>query len=300
VRHPTGRRYLALLAIAGMACESITDPALPPGATLLTPPAVYARWWAMTEACSGLHGNLSAITWYVTTGADSISDGTSTNLAGYYAPAGNRIVLADTATLSGTKIRHEMLHALLGPSVHGHPRDQFLGRCAGTVDCIGPCITDAGPPPPPDPAAITVDPTALEVTTVLDPVTPRRSIDDGWFTFTILVTNPRTTPVIVNLPTPPEDASAPASFSWFASCVYTMKPCGQFGGVWRDVPAYDPASVTRFAAGETKRFVVDFRVGSGYDGYWQLPGGAYAFIGYYGGRASPGVGSKPDTAVVGP
>ena len=211
-----------------------------------------------------------------------------------------RIVLADTSTLSGAKIRHEMLHALLGPGVRGHPRDQFLDRCAGTVDCIGPCITDAGPPPPPDPAAVTVDPTSLRVTTELDPLTPRRSIDDGWFTFTILVTNPLATPVVVNLPPPSDDAGLPASFSWLASCVYTMESCGQFGGISRDVPAYDPASVTRFAAGETKRFVVDFRVGNTYDGDWRLPRGAYAFTGYYGGRASPGVGSRPDTAVVGP
>ncbi|HEY0779780.1 MAG TPA: hypothetical protein VGD56_17565, partial [Gemmatirosa sp.] len=113
----------------------MTDPALPAGATRLTPPPVYARWWAMTEACSGLRRDLGAVDWYVTTGAPSISDGHQSDLGGYYSPASNRIVLADTAALDGATIRHEMLHALLGPAVAGHPRAQFLGRCAGVVHC---------------------------------------------------------------------------------------------------------------------------------------------------------------------
>ena len=43
----------------------------PPGATVLTPPPVFTRWWAMTEACSGITRDMSAVTWYVTTGSPS-------------------------------------------------------------------------------------------------------------------------------------------------------------------------------------------------------------------------------------
>ena len=64
-------RWPAWLALAGLACESLVAPALPDGATVLTPPPVYARWWAMTEACSRRTGDLSAVTWYVATGPEA-------------------------------------------------------------------------------------------------------------------------------------------------------------------------------------------------------------------------------------
>src|SRR5262245_66253739 len=91
------RKWSALLALAGLGCQSMTDPGLPPGATRLTPPAVFTRWWAMTEACSGRRGDMSTVTWYVVTGSPSISDGHRSDLAGYYSVASNSIVLADTA-----------------------------------------------------------------------------------------------------------------------------------------------------------------------------------------------------------
>jgi hypothetical protein len=253
----------------------------------------------MTEMCSGLRGDLSAVTWYVVTGSPTISVGSARALAGYYSPASNRIVLADTATLDGAAIRHEMLHALLGPSVSGHPRDQFLGRCAGTVLCVDSCITDAGPPPPLDPAAVAVDPEALRVTGLVEPPAPSSTVDDGWFTFTILVTNPRATPVIVTL-RPPSDAGPPVSFSWDATCLCAIAPCGNLGETTRDERANDAASVTRFAAGETKRFVADFQVGRRSGVFWALPAGTYVFTGYYNGRLPPRAASTPDTAVVGP
>jgi len=291
------RRCLALLALAGIACETLTDPALPDAATILTPPPVYARWWAMTEACSGLHRDMSAVTWYVATGSLSISDGKDDNLAGYYSPASNRIVLADTANLGGSVIRHEMLHALLGPSVTGHPRDQFLGRCAGTVDCIGGCLTDAGPPPPPDPAAVTVSPSALEITTAIDPPAPSRAIDDGWFTFTILVTNPRATPVIVALP-PSGNALPPVTFNWDINFLTVASPPGSFPDPTFGARADDPASATRFAAGETKRMVADYRVGD--EEFAVLLPGTYVFTGSFGARDEGGISAKPDTVTVGP
>lgn len=293
-----GRTWPGIVALVSVGCRFMTDPALPPGATPLTPPPVFARWWAMTEACSGLSRDMSTVAWYVVTGSPTISEGGRSDLAGYYSGASNRIVLADTADLDGSSVRHEMLHALLGPSVSGHPRDEFLGRCAGTVTCIGPCVTDAGPPPAPDPAAVTVDPEVLQITGALDPVTPSRGVDDGWFTFTIMVTNPRSTPVIVTL-VPSGDAGPPLSFSWDATCLKKIASCGvAFVGSSYDWRADDLASVTRFEPGETKRFVADFQIGRAPAVYWGIPVGAYAFSGYYNRPAGPI--SAPDTAILTP
>jgi hypothetical protein len=292
------RTWPALFALAGVGCQFMTDPALPPSATRLVPPPVFTRWWAMTEACSGLSRDMSAVTWYVATGSPSISAGGQSDLAGYYSGASNRIVLADTAGLDGSVIRHEMLHALLGPSVSGHPRDEFLGHCAGTVECVDACISSAGPPPPPDPAAVTVTPQVLRVAGVLDPAAPTRGVDDGWFTFTILVTNPRSTPVSVTL-APASDVGPPVSFSWDATCLRTIQSCGNLGEMSIDERADDAASATRFAAGETKRFVVDFQIGRTGDVSWAIPAGAFAFRGFYNGQFS-GPKSAPDTVILGP
>lgn len=272
----------------------MTDPALPPGATRLTPPAVFAHWWAMTEACSGRSGDMSAVAWYVATGSSSISDGRESGLAGYWSAASNRIVLADTADLDGGVIRHEMLHALL--RVNGHPRDQFLGRCAGWVPCSTECVADAGPPPQPDPAAVVVGPTALVVTGVVDPAVPSGSVDDGWFTFSVLATNPSSTPVRVAL-APASDGGPPVSFSFDAMCLRGILPCGNLGEKFRDDRALDP-TVAQFAPGETKRLVVDFRVGPN-ELNSNLPPGPYAFTGFYNGRGS-GPRSTPDTVAIEP
>lgn len=72
------------------------------------------------------------------------------------------------------------------------------------------------------------------------------------------------------------------------------------GGSFRDEVASDAASVARFAPGETKRFVVDLRVGPGNDAvYWFTPPGSYAFVGSYGGRFT-GRSSAPVAAVLSP
>ena len=295
------RRWPALLALAGLACDSLTDPALPHAARLLTPPAIYARWWSMTEACSGLSRDMSAITWYVTPGSTSISDGHGSAVVGYYSPLSNRIVLADTAYITPTQIRHEMLHALLGPSVSGHPRDQFLGRCLGVVSCYDGCVSDAGPPPPPDPAAVTIASSDMIITGAVDPAAPTLLTDDGWFTFTVFVTNPRSTPVSVM--DPGFTAPRPATFSWDVECVPAFGTCMNVPGVIGGDSNPDTASFTRFAPHETKRFVFDFQIGR-YPPLSAIAPVAYALTGFYnaidvgGSRQLGGPASAPDTVFV--
>jgi hypothetical protein len=95
----------------------------------------------MMEQCSGRSGALQDIVWYQVPGTSTVMvNGQSAE--GYWNAAERRMVVASTAVLDGGTIRHEMLHALLG--VHGHPRSQFLGTCAGLVTCADNCVADAG------------------------------------------------------------------------------------------------------------------------------------------------------------
>jgi hypothetical protein len=260
-------RVLLLALVAG--CESPTAPALPPGAVQFTPPAVYREWWDLTQACSGLSGDLARVTWYHVPGAEWIPLGDGTQVNGSWNPAGNRIVLAAAAELDGSLVRHEMLHALLRSG--GHPRAAFIGRCGGTVVCIEQCITEAGPAPAPDATAQLVAPEALQIGVELSSTTPRASVDDGHFRMVIAARNPTPNPVIVQLP-PSGDAGPPASFS------YEIRGSGL--GAKYDMRA-DVPEVTRFAAFETKRFIFDFHIGSENNRY-TLPPGTYQFGGAYG------------------
>jgi hypothetical protein len=47
--------------VVAIGCTTIVDPSRDPRAEQFQPPAVYARWWTMTEGCSGLHGSLADV-----------------------------------------------------------------------------------------------------------------------------------------------------------------------------------------------------------------------------------------------
>jgi hypothetical protein len=251
-----------------LGCQSPVDPPLQADAQAFSALPVYARWWAVTQACSGRSGAFGAITWYVVPGARSISDGTTNDLSGYWSRGSNRIVLAGDAQRDGNIVRHEMLHALL--RVAGHPRAAFLEGCGGLVECREACVADAGPPSPADPAALRITADALEVQVTVVPAQPSRAIDEGIFSVTVRVRNPAPTPVIVALGT--RSLSGPGgSFS-----LDLRSP--QLSILVSD-PALD-ASVTRFAAGETKQRVWEFVIGPD-NGRQQLPPGHYQVRGGY-------------------
>src|SRR5262245_3605625 len=97
----------AALSIAGLAaCLSCVSP-LPSNATLMTPPAVYQRWWAMTEACSGRTGDLNAVQWYEVPGSAVLRNGQWAG--GYWSPARKAIVIPHDNARIGFTVRHEML-----------------------------------------------------------------------------------------------------------------------------------------------------------------------------------------------
>lgn len=242
-------------------------------------PDVYSRWWAMTEACSGVSGALSDVSFFRIPHVDSFTrDGRS--VLGYWTSAGNQIVLAEGASLDGGNVRHEMLHALL--RVGGHPRDQFLEKCLGTVDCGTDCIADAGAAPAPDPAALPLAASGFEVTVAVVPSAPSSTVDDGFFTVTVSVHNPLAHDVVARLG---------ATNARAVSFLYDVR--GPAGGVIGSEIVLDPSAVT-FGPGETKRQVFDFSIGNDISA-GRLPPGDYTVVGGYGSNRTP-----PTSVVVGP
>ncbi len=265
-------RHLQVVVAAVMSanCKGPVDPALPTGAVRFDPPAVYATWWQMVQSCSSNHGELSAVSWYQVPGTPTIPFEGGGSVGGYWSEASNEIVLAGASTLDGGLVRHEMLHALV--RVPGHPRAEFLAACAGTVECDAACIDDAGPPPPPNSASVTVTPDKLHVTVSVAPSDPRPLINDGFLAVTVLATNPTRSPMIVALP-----GSYPGHIG--AGFEYRLENLASGFDTVGTVAAFDSA-VVFFAAGETKRYVFDFRVQSA---TWPgLVPGAYLISGSYG------------------
>jgi len=283
---PSRVRASLLALVAGISCGHLTDPSLPGNAQLLIPPPVYAEWWAMVESCSGLSASLENIQWYSTTSLLRDPNDNDEAIAGYWSLASNRIVLYTNDTIAGAIVRHEMLHALIRSA--GHPRWAFLQACGGVVACLEACVRDAGPAASPDPGTPTIAPSELEVTSALSPATPSSLLNEGLATFTISVHNPFSHPVVVSLPS--GTGSVPFSYG------YAMRESSGSGMSNGDL-ALD-IGVTYFAAGETKRDVIDFFViapdfpsyqgGPGLgENPIALPVGTYSFQGDYGGKAAP-------------
>ena len=233
-------------SVAIAVCDRIVDPPLPTDAEEFSPPAVYTTWWQMTEACSALTGSMSAVKWYKTN--DIVHDaGTGDIIAAYWTAGSNRVVLTSTVMMNGGIVRHEMLHALRQKG--GHPRDQFLGKCAGVVDCEEACAADAGPYPNPPEAPIQVSADGIDITLDVEPNTPARNIDDGRFSITVLAHNKSTHWATV---TP---VSGIEALQTFAIDVH-----GANGATGDDRRAVDP-SQRIFAPGETKKQVFDLVIG---------------------------------------
>jgi hypothetical protein len=260
-----------------------TGSLLPFGAERFVPPKVYEEWWQLTEQCSGLTGDFAAVSWYHVPGAVDIPPGDGSLVNGRWDEAENRIILGGESERAGDLVRHEMLHALLRAS--GHPRQQFIARCGGTVVCTQQCIRDAGPAPEPNPLAGNVSPSALEIGVEVSPSAPGSSINEGNFMMVVTARNPSSSPVIVQLP-PAGDAGPPVSFS------YDIKGSGRGNSyaMRAEVP-----EVTWFAPLEEKRFIFDFHIGPGDLRYDQQPG-TYQFRGAYGGVWA----SNAPTVVVSP
>jgi hypothetical protein len=267
---------LCVLAAAIGSCADATTAPLPSGSQRFAPPEVFRRWWALTEQCSGLTGNYDAVTWYVVPGAASIPGPDGSPVQGTWELNQNRIVLAGDAQFAGDLVRHEMLHALLRGGTH--PRDEFIAKCGGVVVCQGGCLTDAGPAPAPDPAAVEVDPSALEVEVALDPERNDAQQIGGYFIMWVIARNPSDRPVEVVLP-PSTDAGRSVTFEYLIE--------GDWSRQEYNLRANQPET-TRFAPREEKRFAFDFMVGPSITTRYNITPGTYRFAGAYGDHwASP-------------
>jgi hypothetical protein len=243
----------------------VTTP-LPPNSDPLEPPAVYARWWAMTEACSGRSGDLAAVRWYRAPGREFAFHGRPAG--GFWSPRGNRIVLTEALVEHGASVRHEMLHALLRTG--GHPRSQFLGACAPLVVCGGVCLEEAGWRAPRDYALLPPD--SLDVDSRAE-LAPREADGGRYLMLLVTVRNPRGRAVLVAAP---GNARTPPTFG------YDLR--GPKGGLAGGLVATD-SSTLFFQPFETKGWLFEFRVGSGLGGFVLVPG-AYHVQGGYARRRS--------------
>ena len=262
------RAVLTAGLAALLACHHFVDPVLPANARQFSPPIEYSRWWDMAQACSGISASIASISWFEVPGTLR-APSTGEDLAGYWSPGSNRIVVAEEKKLSGGAVRHEMLHALLQTTTH--PRNAFLGRCAGIVDCVEQCIADAGPPPSVPEGASEVTPDFLEIEVDVTPESPTMGQDDGAFTITVAARNPAAHPVVVVLTHP---AEGHGRTFWFDIRAVS-------GGVSDGDVALDN-SVAIFSAGETKRKVFDFRIGNNLSNR-ELPPDTYTVVrGAYG------------------
>lgn len=232
-----------VIVCAAAACDMVTAP-LPPGAEPFEPPAVYARWWAMTEACSGRSGDMAAVRWYRAPGREFMLNGRPAG--GFWSPFGNRIVLTEALLERGPSVRHEMLHALLRAG--GHPRSEFLGACAPFVSCYGLCLEEAGWRRPSD--YVLLPPNSLNIDSRAE-LAPREADGARYLTLLVTARNPRDHAVVVGSPLDPRPM--PATFG------YDLR--GPAGGVSGGLVATD-SSMLFFQPFETKGWLFEFRVGS--------------------------------------
>lgn len=193
----TGLAYGIGLLIALAGCADLVAPKYPAaGRALVHLPIQYGTWWKMTEACSGLHGNLDAVSWY-TVPVDSLGsfEFEGSEDYGIWFEDGNRIYLAADAVDNGRTVRHEMLHALLRSG--GHPIEYFVTRCGALAPCGPACgLSETTRGVPADAPQIPSE--SLSVNMSLAPAgAPAESIDSGWVTITITATNARPEPVWV-------------------------------------------------------------------------------------------------------
>lgn len=243
-----GRAGLAatqlLLHASALACHRGVP--LPTEARPFTPPPHFARWWRMTEACSGRRGDFAAIDWYIVPDAYSVR-ARGESMAAYWYPAQDRIVVAGRWIADGAVVRHEMLHALL--RTDGHPRAEFRDACGGVVGCDSACVVEGGVAPM-LPDARPAQAGSLEVSVALDSPAPAAGTDGGAFSLVVSARNPHPYPVLVRPPVDPSGAGT--GYRWyFWSPVFAS-------GSRADVAAPDERV---FGPGQTRHHVFDFVVG---------------------------------------
>lgn len=251
---------------------------MPRDATAFSPPGVYATWWAMVESCSGLTRPASEIAWFVVPGHTLTLRGVDAAGAFIMDARGPHIILASTALDDGVVVRHEMLHALLRK--RAHPRGQFLGRCAGEVNCPASCVDDAGPSAPRTTLPLELASTSVNVSVRIDPAVPSLQLDSGHFRYVVMAHNRTGRSIRVVDPAP---IGAPPTRAEFWNELTDSLGTRYIGGAL----SIDESRAI-FEVGETKTQVFDFRIGvDPIDG--KHPPGSYSLRGRFGNQYSESV-----------
>jgi len=261
--------FYGAAAVCGLsACRSWFEQGLPQGAVEMTPPAVYTRWWRLTEACSGRSRDMASVRWYRTPG-QTFRTGDQSVVG---ARVGSRIIIAEGELYDGPVVRHEILHALI--ETEGHPRSQFLGSCSSLVVCASNCVHDAGPWKAPSNFELT-SPDSLEVTVEAE-VTSEAANDESWLLLWVNARNRRDRAIVVSSPGDPQ---APETFGY--------QVWGHFGGsvgaIQAGLVALDSSKLF-LAPRETKRWLFEFRRANSLSEYTApvgLPPGVYLVRGSY-------------------
>lgn len=254
---------------------------MPRDAIAFSPPGVYATWWAMVESCSGLSRPASEIVWYVVPGSTVTVGGVDAVGAFIDDARGPHIVLASHARDAGAVVRHEMLHALLRK--RAHPRAQFLGQCAGAVNCPASCMDDAGPMAPRATPPLELASTAINVSVRIDPAVPSSQLDSGHFRYVVTARNRTDGAIRVVDPTQIGAPPARAEF-WY-------ELTDSIGTRYIGGALSIEESRTIFEAGETKTQIFDFRIGADPVDR-KPPPGIYSLRGRFGNQYGDSVGVR--------
>lgn len=249
-----------LAAVAAVGCDAGGGVN---GAAAFAPPSVYARWWALTESCSGLTGSLESVQW-MSAPARALQAAEGAGTVAYWSSQDNRIVLATNAIANGRIVRHEMLHAL--SRSRGHPASLFRDRCDGVVRCDEACKGETRGVPRTN-TAIRVPVDTLRIAIAVYPARPSSKVDDGAFQVMVSITNPSAHEIVADFRT-----ADPA-------IAVSVSP-GDFRLI-ADHEIGDPRMAI-FGPGERKQYVFDLRAGDPSSRIAFVPGD-YRLTGYFDG-----------------
>ena len=267
------RPFVGLLAaLIAVGCDA---GARDDDAVAFAAPAVYERWWALTESCSGLSGSLKSVEWRRAP-ATALQEAEGEGTVAYWSSNDNSIVLATNAVTNGRIVRHEMLHAL--SRSRGHPMSLFRVQCAGVVRCDEACKRDADVLPQTT-SVIRVPVDSLDIAIASFPAMPSPRVDDGAFQIIVSVTNPATYAVVVRFRT--TDPAIAVSISPGDLRLTADHDIG------------DPR-LALFGPGERKQYVFDLRAS---DPTSRVPfkAGAYLLVGFF-----DGIVTAPLSLTIGP
>ena len=258
---------LFVVAVAIGCGKRVTEPLPEIGATEFTPPAQYALWWEMAQACSGLRRDMREVHWLTDPSSNRRTlEGTADTVVGEWYSGTSSIVLTREYINDPGVVRHEMLHALIRDP--GHPAAVFRDGCSGYVVCGGSCGRAVGaiPPAPADARRVPVE--SLMVRQALLPATITLADDDAWFALVVTVTNARPYPVWARLSPFPGRPGIAATFGYATA----------MGSHQNEING-DSLSI---GAGETKRYVFDLKVRQ-----YLAEGGSPAIRGFFNSAVLP-------------